>query len=81
MAKRIPTRLGDVLILRTEQSFSIYAVGPVYKYGQQDFRGQTNMKYVNGPQAAIAEAKSIVIPGRRIFVLNIDTADWSEISN
>jgi len=33
MGKPIATRVGDVLILLTEKSFTVYAVGPVSKDG------------------------------------------------
>jgi hypothetical protein len=75
-----PTRLGDVLILRTEQSFSVYAVGPVIKDGQQDFHGQPNVKYMSDRAAAVAGAKALLRPGRRIYLRNIDTGEWAEIS-
>jgi hypothetical protein len=78
MIGRIPTRRGDVLILRTVQSFTIHVVGRVSEVGQQDFHGHTNLKYVS--DYAATEAKALVVPGRRIFFQNIDTGDWSEIS-
>ena len=82
MTTRIPTQSGDVLILRTADTvFGTHAVGPVSKEAQQDFEGQTNVKYVSDRAAAVAAAKALVMPGRRIFDLNIDTGDWSEISN
>jgi hypothetical protein len=81
MPRRILTQVGDVLVLRTDQSFATHAVGRVSESGQQDLRGQTNLKYVSDYAAAVAEAKALVVPGRRIFVQNIDTGDWSEISN
>ena len=81
MAKHIPTKLGDVLIVRTDQSFTIYAVGRVFNDGQRDFHGQPNVTYVSDRAAAVAEAKTLVMPGRRIFFRNLDTGDWSEISN
>jgi hypothetical protein len=80
MAERIPSQPGDVLILRTDQSFTIHAVGQVSKDGQQDFHGQTNVKYVSDRAAAVAEAKARVVPGRRIIFRSIDTGHWSEIS-
>jgi hypothetical protein len=80
MAARIPTQVGDVLILRTEQSFALYAVGQVSKADQQDFCAQVNVNYVRDRAAAVAEAKALVVPGRRVFFRNIDTGDWSEIS-
>lgn len=79
MAKRIPTQIGDVLILWTDASFTSYSVGHVFTAGQQDFAAQKNVKHERTRAAAIAVAKSLVVPGRRIFIRNIDTDDWSEI--
>jgi hypothetical protein len=80
MAERIPTQVGDILILRTARTFATHAVGQVPKDGQQDLHAQRNVKHVQDRAAALAEAKAMVGPGRRIFFLNIDTGDWSEIS-
>jgi hypothetical protein len=78
----MPTQVGDVLILRTEtSSLHTHAVGRVLKDGQQDFHTQTNVKYVRDRAAAVAEAKALVVPGRRIFFWDLDTRDWSEISS
>lgn len=77
---RMPTHAGDVLILRTDQSFAIYAVGLVSGDGQQDVHGGVNVKYVSDRVAAVAKAKALVQPGRRIFLQNLDTGGWSEIS-
>ena len=81
MATRIPTQPGDALILRTDHSFTLYAVGQVTKDGQQDFDTHVNVKYASDRAAAVADAKALVMPGRRIFFRNLDTGDWSEISN
>lgn len=78
---RMPTQVGDVLILWTSQSFAIYAVGLVSGDGQQDVHGAVNVEYVSDRAAAVAKAKALVVPGRRIFLLDIDTETWSEISN
>jgi hypothetical protein len=40
-----------------------------------------NLTFEVDPAAAVAEAKVLVAPGRRIFLRNIDTGDWSEISD
>ena len=44
MNSEIPTHVGDVLILLTDESFYVHAVGQVTNEGQQDFdtydRGQ-----------------------------------------
>jgi hypothetical protein len=81
MATPIPTQVGDVLILRTGHSFSTHAVGRVSEDGQQDFRRLANVTHVSDRAAAVAEAKALVVPGRRMFLWNIDTGDWSEISH
>jgi hypothetical protein len=82
VARHVPTQRGDVLILWTDQSFIVYAVGQVANDGQQDFQMQMNVKYVTDRAAAVAAAKALVEPpGRRIFLRNLDTGDWSEISN
>ena len=79
--QRISTQVGDVLILQTNKSFTIYAVGLVTKEGQQDFCGQMNVTHVPDRAAAMVEAKALLVPGRRIVLCNMDTNDWSEISN
>jgi hypothetical protein len=81
MPKRIPTHLGDVLILRTTQSYVVHAVGRVSKDDQQDFSSDANVNYEIDYAAAVAKAKTLVLPGGRIFFRNIDTDHWKEISN
>ncbi len=81
MAEHVPTQVGDVLILRTERTFSVHAVGRVSKDGQQEFRGQADVKYVGDLAAALAEATDLLVPGRRIFLLDMDSGKLSEISN
>jgi hypothetical protein len=80
VAKRIPTEIGDVLILQTEKSFTVYVVGVVAVKNQQDFHGQETVKNLPDHTTAIATAKALVAPGRRIFLRNLDAGDWSEIS-
>jgi hypothetical protein len=81
MTERAPSQPGDVLILLTEQSFTIYAVGRVSKEGQEDFHSEENVKYETDRDAALAAAKALATPGRRILLRNIDTGHWSEISS
>ncbi len=78
MAKDMPTQVGDVLILQTKQSYT-YAVGRVSKNGQQDFGSGKDVKYKNDYGAAVAEAKALLVGGRRMFLRNIDADDWSEL--
>jgi hypothetical protein len=80
MAKRIPTQSGDVLILQTDKSFTAFAVGIVSTNGQLDFHSEADVKYLTDRTAAVTLAKSLVTPGRRIVVRNIDTNAWAEIS-
>ena len=79
MAKRIPTQLGDVLILRTTKSYTVYVVGRVSKDGQQDFGSEKDVKHESDYDTAVAQARALVAQGRRIFLRNIDADDWSEI--
>jgi hypothetical protein len=79
-ADLVPTGIGDVLILRTDQTFHTHAVGRVSRDGQQDVHGQADVQHVRDHAAAVAAAKTLVTPGRRIFLRDIDTGQWSEIS-
>lgn len=83
MLKLIPTQLGDVLILTTH-TFRVHAIGVVTAAGQQDFhtRWQT-VKYLRteATALAVAEAKMIVNGGRRIFLRDLDTGGWSEVTH
>jgi hypothetical protein len=79
IVKRIPTHIGDVLILETTQSYTIYRVGKVSKDDQQDFGSQTDISYANDHASAVIQAKTLVARGRKIFLRNIDTGEWSEI--
>jgi hypothetical protein len=82
MAAPLPTQIGDVLMLRTDnRTLSIHAVGRVSKDGQRDLDGQTNVTCVRNRAVAIAEATVLLVPGRRIFFWNIDTGEWSGLSN
>ena len=82
MAKLIPTRRGDVLILWTsDKNFSIYAVGLIANDGEQDFFTGENVQYVRDRSAAEDAARNKVAPGKRIFFRNLDTGYWSDISN
>lgn len=80
MAKAIPTQRGDVLILRTAQTFTTHAVGQVSRDGQQDFQGEENVKHEKTYAAAVAVANAMVAPGRRIFFRDFDTGEWSALS-
>jgi hypothetical protein len=80
MDKHIPTQLGDVLILRTDHSFTLHAVGQVTQEGQQDFHTHVDVKYARASAGALTDARALAVPGRKIFLRNLDTGDWTEIS-
>jgi hypothetical protein len=75
---RMPTQIGDVLILATTKFVNL--VGWVLSDGQQDFVGQRGMTYASDLADALAEAKTLLVPGRRIFLRDLDSGTWSEIS-
>jgi hypothetical protein len=80
----IPTQLGDVLILATSRSFQVHAIGMVIANGQQDFHARSHtVKYLRteGIAGAVAEAKTIVSGGRRIFLRNLDSGGWTEVTH
>lgn len=81
MLPPMPTRVDDVLILSTAQSFTIYAVGQVSKDGQQGFDAAMSVKYVTTETAARAEAQALAKAKGRIFLRNIDTRKWADISD
>ena len=74
-----PTKIGDVLVLRTRHSYTVYAVGAVERSGQQDFSGQHAVTHVLSNTDAVTIAKTLAAPGGRIYLFDIDTAEWSEI--
>ena len=79
MAKRVPTKIGDVLILGTNKSYTAYTVGCVSEDGQTEFPSRAAVTYMPERAAAEAQARTLVHPGRRIFLLDLDTGDWVEI--
>ena len=81
MVKEWPTEIGDVLILRTSLSYTVYAVGSVATAGQHDFAHSQQVRHVTTHAEAVKTAKAIVAPHGRIYLLDIDTAEWSQISD
>jgi hypothetical protein len=77
---KLPTQLGDVLILRTKKSFVVYAVGSVSHAGQQDFHDRQQVRYFPGRDAALDASKALIAPGGRVYLLDLDTAQWSKIA-
>ena len=80
MATWMPTQPGDVLILKTSRSFDTHAVGAVFKNGQQDFRGLVKVRLAAHLAEAFSMASALVVSGGRIFLCDIDTDEWSDIS-
>lgn len=80
MEKQWPTEIGDVLILRTSKSYRVYAVGSVAAVGQHDFSHSEQVRHVPTLGEALEIAQTLIGPGGRIYLLDIDTAEWSEIS-
>jgi hypothetical protein len=79
VTNRRPTEIGDVLILRTTQTYTVYAAGSVSEKGQNNFGHQQVVHHVESHDEAVKTAKALVAPKGRIYLLDIDTADWSEI--
>jgi hypothetical protein len=81
MTKLIPTRRGDILVLETKDTnFRIHAVGPVANDGDQDFFTGMNVKYIPDRGAAVDAAQAMASRGKRIFLRNLETNEWSEIA-
>jgi hypothetical protein len=76
---RIPTQAGDVLILQTEKGVKIHAVGRVARRGQQDFHAELSPVYVVDHDEALTVAQTLVAPGRHIYLVKLDSGDWSEV--
>jgi hypothetical protein len=79
VATEWPTKIGDVLILRTSVSYTVYAVGSVATAGQHDFSHSEPVRHVSTHAEAVAIAKALVASDGRIYLLDIDTAEWSQI--
>ena len=76
MSESIPTKPGDILILQTTHSYTVYAIGRISKEGQQDFANATAVTYEKEHTAAVAQAKALAGEDGRIFLQNIDTDEW-----
>ncbi len=79
MIGKIPTRFGDVLILTTERASRPHMVCPVSTDGQQGWIAVRH--WVSGRPAALAKARSLVIPEGRIFLKDHDSGEWGKIPN
>jgi hypothetical protein len=77
----IPTPPGDVLVLQTERGVKIQAVGRVTRRGQEHFRAVLPPRYIKIYAEAFAVARTLVAPGRLIYLVKIDRIDWAEIAS
>jgi hypothetical protein len=77
MCGQIPTKWGDVLIVVTFES-PMYTVGAVSTDGQQD--PEMNYRIVHGQAAGFRAARSLMVPGHRIYLKNSDTGMWLEVA-
>jgi len=75
----MPTRVGDVLILRTQRSFDVSRVALVTVDGQQDLKGKadSDVHSFTDEEAAVTFARSIQARGMAIYVRHLDTNAWS----
>ena len=72
---------GDVLILTTEKAGSTHLVCPVSTNGQQGGSADRHSHTVSGRAAAVAKARSLVVPEGRIFLKDQESGEWGGISN
>jgi hypothetical protein len=77
MADEVPTQIGDVRILYNNSN-PTHAVEAISEDSQQTLNA--NLKYERGRPAAVAAARSLVMPGCRIFFKNTDTGEWAKLS-
>lgn len=77
---RIPTQRGDVLILLTLAPAS-YAIATVTIDGQQDFGAGYNVMKVPDFALAMKQARALALPGCRIYLVNVDTGEWTGVSD
>jgi hypothetical protein len=75
----MPTRVGDVLILCTTRSFTVYTVGRVSKDHQQGFYSAMDVKFLHTKATAKVEAKALVSAKGQIFFRDIDTGKWAKV--
>ena len=77
MTRKVPTRFGNVLILTTERTGSIHLVCPVSIDEQQGCT--VDQHKASGRPAAVAKARSLVVPEGRIFLKDQDSGEWGQI--
>lgn len=77
---RIIGDVGDVLIVRTTKTYTVHVVGLVTQAGQRDLNVNLDRLYERDYDVAVARAKALVLPGKRILANDIDRGEWSVIS-
>ena len=79
MTGPIPTRLGDVLIVGTGNTRGLQMVGLIMRDEQQGLLGQAIVQCVTDHGAAVDAALDMVIPGQKIYFMNLDRGEWCEV--
>ncbi len=74
-----PAVVGDVLILCTRRSYTVYAVGLVTHNGQTDFRRKQTLYHFGREAEALRAAEGLVAHDGRIYLRDIDTGQQSVI--
>jgi ribosomal protein S3AE len=80
VVQKRPTEVGDTLILRTSRAYTVYVVGLVATAGQHDFSHRQQVRHVTTEAEAVKAAKATVAPHGKIYLRDIDSGEWSEIS-
>ena len=75
----MPTARGDVLVLVTAVEPASYAIATVSVDGQQDFGAGYNLLNLPHLAQALQQARALVLPGCRIYVLTVDTGEWTVV--
>jgi hypothetical protein len=76
---RPPSQIGDVIIRLTRDSRTSFDVGVVSRRGQADFRPSDDVAQLTTIVLAVQAAKALARPQGRIYLIDIDTHDWSEL--
>ena len=79
MTGEIPTKFGDVIVLAKAPIGSLYLVCSVKADGQQGCTADRHN--VSSKPEAVTKARSLVVPGGRIFFRDQDSGEWEQISN
>jgi hypothetical protein len=75
----VPTKVGDALILLTRGPATNFAEGVVTRKGQVKFNLWDHVAHSITVVLAIEAAKALLRPRGRIYLVDIDSDDWSEL--